>query len=47
MGLIDRAVRHATAAREVGGHVIHCTAESMPGGFGANRHAWLFAAARS
>jgi nicotinamidase-related amidase len=46
VGLLERAVRLATAARQVGVQVIHCTAETMPGGFGANRNARLFAAAR-
>jgi nicotinamidase-related amidase len=34
------------AARAVGVPVIHCTAESQPDGFGANRNARIFAAAR-
>ena len=34
------------AARAVGVPVIHCTAESLPDGFGANTNARIFAAAR-
>lgn len=47
IGVLDQAVRLATAARRAGVPVVHCTAESMPGGFGANRNARLFAAART
>jgi nicotinamidase-related amidase len=36
----------AEAARGVGVKVVHATAEHLPGGFGANRNARLFAAAR-
>ncbi len=36
----------ADAARAAGVTVVHCTAESLPGGFGANRNARLFAAVR-
>ena len=34
------------AARAVGVPVVHCTAESLPNGFGANSNARIFAAAR-
>jgi nicotinamidase-related amidase len=46
IGLLDRATQLAAAARQAEIQVIHCTAESMPAGFGANRNARLFAAAR-
>jgi len=46
VGVIPNAARLATAARAAGIPVIHATAESLPGGFGANRNARLFAAAR-
>jgi nicotinamidase-related amidase len=46
IGLLDQAALLATAARRARVQVIHCTAESMPDGFGANRNARLFAAAR-
>jgi biuret amidohydrolase len=46
IGLIDHVVAVATAARHAGVPVIHTTAESMPGGFGSNHNARLFAAAR-
>jgi nicotinamidase-related amidase len=46
VGVIPSAARLAAAAREAGIPVIHATAENLPGGFGANRNARLFAAAR-
>jgi nicotinamidase-related amidase len=46
VGVIPNTARLAAAAREAGIPVIHATAESLPGGFGANRNARLFAAAR-
>jgi nicotinamidase-related amidase len=46
VGLLDQAALLAMAARRAGVQVIHCTAESMPGDFGANHNARLFAAAR-
>lgn len=46
VGLIEHVVAVASAARLAGVPVIHATAESMPGGFGSNRNARLFAAAR-
>jgi nicotinamidase-related amidase len=45
-GVIPNAARLAAAARGAGVPVIHATAENLPGGFGANRNARLFAAAR-
>jgi nicotinamidase-related amidase len=45
-GVIPNAARLAAAARAAGIPVIHATAESLPGGFGANHNARLFAAAR-
>jgi biuret amidohydrolase len=46
VGVIPNAARLAVAARTAGVPVIHATAENLPGGFGANRNARLFAAAR-
>jgi nicotinamidase-related amidase len=46
MGLIDHVAMVAHAARIAGLPVVHCTAENLPGGFGGNRNARLFAAAR-
>ena len=36
----------AEAARRIGVPVVHCTAENLPDGFGGNRNARLFVAAR-
>ena len=44
--LVPNARRVAEAARRVGAPVVHCTAESLPNGFGSNTNARLFAAAR-
>jgi nicotinamidase-related amidase len=46
VGVIPNTARLAAAARAAGITVIHATAENLPGGFGANRNARLFAAAR-
>jgi nicotinamidase-related amidase len=46
IGLIEHAATVAQAARMAGVTVVHCTAENLPGGFGVNRNAKLFAAAR-
>jgi nicotinamidase-related amidase len=46
VGVIDNAVRLADAARTHGIPVIHATAANLPDGFGVNRNARLFAAAR-
>jgi biuret amidohydrolase len=46
MGVTDHAARLVTAARAAGVTVIHATAETLPGGFGANVNAPLFAGAR-
>jgi nicotinamidase-related amidase len=46
VGVIPNTARLAAAAREAGIPVLHTTAENLPGGFGANRNARLFAAAR-
>lgn len=45
-GLIPNVARLAEAAREVGVRVVHCIAMVQPDGWGANRNARLFAAAR-
>lgn len=46
VGVIPNCARLAAAARAAGVPVIHATAENLPGGFGANGNARLFAAAR-
>jgi nicotinamidase-related amidase len=46
VGVVPHAARLAAAARAARIPVIHATAENLPGGFGANRNARLFAAAR-
>jgi biuret amidohydrolase len=46
VGVIENAARLAAAARKAGIPVSHATAENLPGGFGANRNARLFAGAR-
>jgi nicotinamidase-related amidase len=46
VGVIPNAARLAAAARAAGIPVIHATAENLPGSFGANSNARLFAAAR-
>jgi nicotinamidase-related amidase len=46
VGVIAHAARLAAAARAAGLPVVHATAENQPGGFGLNRNARLFAAAR-
>jgi nicotinamidase-related amidase len=46
VGLIPNAHRLAAAARAAGIPVVHATAENLPGRFGWNRNARLFAAAR-
>jgi nicotinamidase-related amidase len=46
VGLIPNAARIAQAARDRGAPVIHCTAEGLPGRFGANSNARLFGNAR-
>ena len=43
VGVIANALRLAPAARAAGVPVIHATAENLPGGFGVNRNARLFA----
>jgi nicotinamidase-related amidase len=43
--LEDRAIEISGAARAAGVPVVHCTAAHLPGKFGANRNARLFAAA--
>ena len=45
-GAIDRIVELVVAARAAGVAVVHATAENLPGGFGVNRNARLFAGAR-
>jgi nicotinamidase-related amidase len=45
-GVIDRITELAVAARAAGVAVVHATAENLPGGFGVNRNARLFAGAR-
>jgi nicotinamidase-related amidase len=46
VGLVDNAARIAEAARARGAPVIHCTAEGLPGRFGANTNARLYGNAR-
>jgi biuret amidohydrolase len=46
VGLIGRVAAVARGARGAGVPVVHCTAENLPDGFGRNRNARLFAAAR-
>jgi nicotinamidase-related amidase len=46
VGLVDHVARVADGARAAGVPVVHCTAENLPGGFGRNHNARLFAAAR-
>lgn len=46
VGMVEHVGAVAAAARRAGVPVVHCTADSLPGGFGANRNARLFAAAR-
>ena len=46
VGVIANALRLAPAARTAGVPVIHATAENLPGGFGVNRNARLFAGTR-
>jgi nicotinamidase-related amidase len=46
VGVIPNASRLAAAARTANVPVIHATAENLPGGFGVNRNARLFAGTR-
>jgi nicotinamidase-related amidase len=46
IGLLDHTRRLTQAARAAGVRVVHCTAEHLHGGFGANHNARLFSAAR-
>ena len=46
VGVIANVLRLAPAARAAGVPVIHATAENLPGGFGVNRNARLFAGTR-
>jgi biuret amidohydrolase len=46
IGLVGNAARIAEAARACGAPVVHCTAEYLPGRFGANGNARLFGNAR-
>jgi nicotinamidase-related amidase len=46
VGVIPNAALLARAARAVAVPVVHATAENLPNGFGVNRNARLFAAAR-
>ncbi len=45
--LIEHASALVGAARQAGVVVVHCTAESLPAGFGVNHNARLFAGARN
>jgi len=45
-GVVERAASVLGAARQTGIPVIHCTAESLPDGFGTNRNARLFESVR-
>lgn len=47
VGLIEHVAEVAEGARRRGVPVLHCTAENLPGGFGRNHNARLFAAARN
>jgi len=47
VGLIENCARLAASARLAQVRVVHTTAENLPGGFGVNRNARLFAGARS
>lgn len=46
IGLIEKVAGVVRAARAAGVRVVHCTAENLPGGFGGNRNARVFVAAR-
>jgi nicotinamidase-related amidase len=46
VGMIPHVADLARAARKLGIPVVHCTAENLPGGFGTNHNARLFAGAR-
>lgn len=46
VGMLRKVARLAAAARANGVRVLHCTAAQLPGGFGANHNARLFAATR-
>jgi len=46
VGLADHVAKVVRGARAAGATVIHATAESLPGGFGANSNARLFGATR-
>lgn len=46
VGVVENAARLVGAARQAKVQVVHCTADRMPGEFGANRNARLFAMAR-
>jgi nicotinamidase-related amidase len=46
VGMIGHIAELAGAARARGVPVVHCTAENLPGGFGTNHNARLFAGAR-
>jgi nicotinamidase-related amidase len=46
VGLIQHVAAVVKAARTAGVTVVHCTAENLSGGFGVNRNARVFAAAR-
>lgn len=46
VGLIEGVATVVKAARAAGVRVVHCTAENLPGGFGGNRNARVFVAAR-
>lgn len=46
VGAVERMARLAEVARGAGVRVVHATAQNLPGGFGANRNARLFAAVR-
>ena len=45
-GMVPNIARLARAARGAGVPGLHCTAENLPGGFGLNHNARLFAGAR-
>ncbi|HEY1990174.1 MAG TPA: isochorismatase family protein [Acidimicrobiales bacterium] len=46
IGLVEKVAAVVRAARTAGVTVVHCTAENLPDGFGGNRNARVFVAAR-
>ena len=46
IGMVPKLAKLGHAARQAGVPVVHCTAETLPGGFGRNRNARLFGGAQ-